>query len=67
MSKQNMNTSHLDTLVIIKNKLEMRKLQPPKIQGSKTQKNIPSNITKADLQTPKKFLVCCFVIFRAKK
>jgi hypothetical protein len=32
-----------DTLTIIQNGLEMRKLQPPKYKGSKTQKSKPSN------------------------
>ncbi len=51
-----------DTITIVKNGLEMRKLWPPQIKGGqelKIKNNLSLNNTKADSQTPKKFLVCC--------
>jgi hypothetical protein len=36
-------------------------------RGSRTKKNKPSNATKANSQTPTKFLVCCFVVIRVQK
>ncbi len=58
-----------DTLTIVKNRLEMRKLQPPKVKegGWRTQKSKPSNITKADFGTLKKFFVCCSIAIRVQK
>jgi hypothetical protein len=65
VSKQNLDTS--DTLTIVENGLEIRKLWPHKVKGSRTQKNKPHNTTKAGSQTPKKFLVCCFVASRVQR
>jgi hypothetical protein len=48
-------------LKIIENGLEMRKLQPPKIKGSRTQRNKPLNITKVgSLNTQK---VLCMLLY----
>jgi hypothetical protein len=48
---------HLVSLKIVKNELELRKLQPPKVEGvSRTQKNKPPNITKLILKHPKNSL-----------
>ncbi len=46
-----------NTLRIVENGLEMRKLWPPIVKGSKTQKNKPPTTTKVDPQTPKEFFV----------
>jgi hypothetical protein len=45
----------------------MKKLSSPKVEGSKTQKNNPLNVTKAESQTLKKFFVCCFVVIEVSK
>ncbi len=42
----------------------MRKLWPPKVNGSRTQKNKPLNTTKAGSQTSKEFFVYCSVAIR---
>jgi hypothetical protein len=47
-----------------KKRLEMRKLWPPKVNGSRTQKNKPLNTTKAGSQTSKEFFVYCSVAIR---
>jgi hypothetical protein len=53
-------------LTIVKNRLKMRKLHPPKVTRSRTpKKNKPPNTTKVDPWTPKKFLICCFVAIRS--
>jgi hypothetical protein len=64
---KNWNPWPSDTLTIIKNELEMRKLQPLKIQGAQNSKNKSPNTTKTDSQTPKNFFVCCSVIIRVQK
>ncbi len=32
-----------------------------------TQKNKPPNVTKANPQTPKKFLKCCYVVIKVQR
>jgi hypothetical protein len=50
------------TLKLVKNGIELKKLQPLKVQGVKTsKKKKPSNITKAGSQTPKK-IPCIFAM-----
>jgi hypothetical protein len=53
-----------DTLTIVKNKLEMRKLQPPKQGGFKNSKEKPPNTTKASSQTFKKNLCMLLLEFK---
>jgi hypothetical protein len=67
MSKKNLNPSSFDTLTIVENGLEMRKLWPPKVKGVKNSKNKPSNTTKVNSRTPKKIFVCCFVAIRVQR
>jgi hypothetical protein len=50
-------------LKIITNEIYLKKLWRFKIEGSNTQKKT-LNATKANSQTPTKFLVCCFVVVR---
>jgi hypothetical protein len=54
-------------LKIIKNEIELKKLWPFKLEGSRIQKNKPPNVTKAGSQTPKKFFVCCFIVVKVSK
>ncbi len=42
-------------------------MAPQSKGGKKTQKNKPANATKANSQTPKKLLVCYFLVIRIKK
>ncbi len=44
----------------------MKKLHTPKVKGGQNSKNKPLNITKANSQTPKKFLVCCYVTIKVQ-
>jgi hypothetical protein len=46
------------TLIIIKNKSEMKKLWPPKVKGVNNSKKKPPYIGKVGSRKPKKFLVC---------
>jgi hypothetical protein len=52
---------------MVEKRLEMRKLQPPKVKGVKNSKKKPWNTTKAGSQRPKKFLVCCSVAIRVQR
>jgi len=45
----------------------MRKLWPPEVKGVKNSKKKSPNTTKANSQTPKKILVCYFVVIKVKK
>jgi hypothetical protein len=45
-------------LKIVKKGIRLRKLRPPKVEGSRTQENKPPNTTKAGSQTHTKFHVC---------
>ncbi len=56
-----------NVLTIIENKLKMRKLQAPKVKGVQELKKTNHQTTKADSQTFKKFLVCCYVVIRVEK
>jgi hypothetical protein len=51
-------------LKIIKIGIELKKLWPLKIEGSKKSKNKTPNAIKVGSKTPTKFLVCCFVVVR---
>ncbi len=73
VSKQNLKPfSYLaqlsNTLTIIKNRLEMRKLvMASKIKRDQEfKKNKPLNITNASFQTPKRFHVCCYFLLEFK-
>jgi hypothetical protein len=48
------------TLKIVKNGVELTKLRPLQVEGSRTKKNKPPNVTKVSSWTPKKFLVIFF-------
>jgi hypothetical protein len=39
----------------------------PQNRGVKNSKNKSPNATKADSQTPTKFLVCCFVVVKLQR
>ncbi len=56
-----------EALNFFENILEMRRLLPPKVGGSRTQKSGPQNITKLVLENPKKFFVYCFVVTKVQK
>jgi hypothetical protein len=45
----------------------MKKLWPFKVKGVKNSKNKPPNAIKTGSQTPKNFLVCCFVVVRIQR
>jgi hypothetical protein len=47
--------------------MELRKLWPPKVEGTKTQKKKPQNAMKANFQTPKKILIYCSITTRIPK
>jgi hypothetical protein len=51
-------------LKIIKIGIELKKVWPLKIEGSKKSKNKTPNAIKVGSKTPTKFLVCCFVVVR---
>jgi hypothetical protein len=51
-----------DTLTIVKKELEMKKLQPLKVQRVKKTQTIKHY--KGWFQTPKTFLICCSVAIR---
>jgi hypothetical protein len=53
-----------DTLKIVKNGIELGKLQSPQNKGIKNSKNKPPKITKVISRKLKKFLVCCSVSIR---
>jgi len=56
-----------DTAIIIKNRLEMRKLWPFKVKGSmKNSKKESPNITKAGSQTPKNSLYVALLLLEFK-
>jgi hypothetical protein len=57
----------LGTLTIIENRLEMRKLWPPKLKRVENSKKKPPNTTKVGSQTPKKFFLCYFVAIRVQR
>jgi len=51
------------TQKIIINTIELRKLWPPKVEGSRTQENKPPNVTKASFFNKKTIhclLLCCY-------
>jgi hypothetical protein len=56
VSKQNLSPSigASQALKIAKNGIKLKKLWPPKVEGSQIQKNKPSNVIKASSQTLKK-------------
>jgi len=67
VSKQNWNpsSSSSDTITIVKNGLEMRKLQPPKNKGGqKLKKNKPPNTKKA--KHPKNTLYVALLLLEFK-
>jgi hypothetical protein len=45
----------------------LKKLCPPKIEGVKNSKNKPWNVMKVNSQTPRKILVCCYIVIRVLK
>jgi hypothetical protein len=49
---------------MVKKGIKLKKLWPPKVEGVKNSKKKPLNITKVNSQTPKEFLVCCYVVTR---
>jgi len=53
-------------LRIIRNGIKLRKLWPPKVEGVKTPKNKPLNVTKTSSQTPKKSLYVVLLILEFK-
>ncbi len=53
-------------LKIVKNGIELKKLWPFNRRGQNFKKK-PPNTTKVGSQTPKKFLVCCFVVVKVQK
>jgi hypothetical protein len=55
-STSSLNAS--DALKIIKNRLKLRKLWPPKLKGVKNSKNKITEQQKASSQTLKNFLLC---------
>jgi len=67
--KQNLNPSigASRALRVIKNKMELRKLWPPKVKGVKISKNKPLNAIKTSSQTPQKILVCCSIDIRVQR
>jgi hypothetical protein len=65
--QNNLTPFSFDTLTIVENGLEMRKLWPPKVKGVKNSKNKPPNIRKVSSRTPKKFLVCCSIAIRVQR
>jgi hypothetical protein len=54
-------------LKIFKNIRELTKLQPPKLEGSRTQKTKPSNTINLVPKHPKKLLVCCSVVIGVQR
>jgi hypothetical protein len=57
-----------DTLTIIKNGLKNEKvIAPENKRGWNLKKNKAPNTTKADSQTPKKFIVCCSVAIKVQR
>jgi hypothetical protein len=42
-------------------------MAPPKVKGSRAQKNKPPNTTKVHSKTPQKFLVCCPVTVKGQR
>ncbi len=63
MSKQNLKPSSSNTLRIVKNKLEMRKLWPPKVKGVKNSKKTNHwTLQRPVLKHPKVLfmLFCCY-------
>jgi hypothetical protein len=54
-------------LKIIKNGIELKKLWPLKIEGSRIRKNKPPNATKAGSQIVTKLFICCFVVIIVQK
>jgi hypothetical protein len=55
-----------DTLIMVENELEMRKLLPPPVKGSKIPKQKPSNIIKACSQSPKISLYVALLLLEFK-
>jgi hypothetical protein len=53
-----------DALKIVKNGLELRKLKPPKVNMSRTQKKQTTKHYKARSKSLKKVLVCCSIVIR---
>ncbi len=53
-------------LKIVENVLERRKLLPPKVGGSRTQKSGPQNITKLVLENPKNSLYIVLLLIKFK-
>jgi hypothetical protein len=53
-----------DALKIVKNGLELRKLKPPKVKTSRTQKKQTTKHYKAHSKSLKKLLVCCSIVIR---
>jgi len=56
-----------NTLTIVENILEMRKLRPPKVKGVKNFKKQTTKHYKANSWTHKKFLVCCCIVIRVER
>jgi hypothetical protein len=56
-----------DTLKLVKNGLELKKLQPPKVKGVKNSKKQTTNHYKVKCWSPKTFLVCCCVAIRVQR
>jgi hypothetical protein len=56
-------------LKIVKEGIKLRKLWPFKVErvNNSKKKNKPPNATKASSQTPKKFLVCCFITIKVQR
>jgi hypothetical protein len=67
--KQNLTPSigTSNALRIIKNRIKLRKLWAPKVEGVKNYKKKPLNATKTNSQTPKKIFVCCSIDIRVQR
>jgi hypothetical protein len=56
-----------DTLKIVKNKLELRKLQPFLVKKVKNTKKQTTEYYKTSSWSPKKFLVCCSITIKIQR
>jgi hypothetical protein len=55
-------------LKFVKNRIGLKKLWPVKVEViNSSKKNNPPNATKADSQTPTKFLACFFVAIKVPR